>query len=165
MDSAKTIELRRLLPVLCRLPRPEELPDTMRPLARRNAVRLTHERFRPDAQGLVAVLQRALAEVDALRHAREHAAQQAQAEELRRRNEAAEAAREQAQREADERARQEKEHARLTAIAGLSANQIAKAEELANWDFIKSSANVQDFRDHLARFPGGVTERFAQATF
>jgi len=68
----------------------------------------------------------------------------------------------QAQREADELGRQEKEQARLTAIAGLSSEQIAKAEELANWDFIKASASAQEFRDHLARFPGGVTERFAR---
>src|SRR5262249_29010670 len=52
---------------------------------------------------------------------------------------------------------------RITAIAGLSADQIGKAEELANWDFIKASESAQEFRDHLARFPGGVTERFARA--
>src|SRR5262249_21533602 len=69
----------------------------------------------------------------------------------------------QAQREAEEQARREKEQARLAATAGLSADQIAKAEELANWDFIKGSQISQEFRDHLARFPGGVTERFARA--
>jgi hypothetical protein len=34
---------------------------------------------------------------------------------------------------------------------------------LANWDFIKASENSQDIRDHLARFPKGVTERMARA--
>jgi len=63
---------------------------------------------------------------------------------------------------AEEAARAEKERARLDAIAGLSPEQIAKAEELANWDFIKGSESAQAFRDHLARFPQGVTERMAR---
>src|SRR5262249_14061985 len=132
-------------------------------LARRNAVRLTHERFRADAQGLVKALQQALDEAEALRQAHAEAARKARAEEERKREEAAANARAQAQREAEERVRREKEQARLTAIAGLSADQIGKAEELANWDFIKASESAQEFRDHLARFPGGVTERFARA--
>ena len=67
-----------------------------------------------------------------------------------------------AQREADEQVRREKEQARLKAISGLSAEQIGKAE-VANWDFIKASESAQEFRDHLARFPHGVTERMARA--
>ena len=63
---------------------------------------------------------------------------------------------------AAEAARQEKEKARLDAIAGLSAEQISKAEELANWDFIKDSKEEPDYRDHLARFPQGVTLRMAR---
>src|SRR5436190_5056673 len=54
---------KRVIPVLisnAQMPRPEELPE--KPLARRNAVRLTHERFRADAQGLVKVLETALDE-------------------------------------------------------------------------------------------------------
>jgi formylglycine-generating enzyme required for sulfatase activity len=146
-----------------RMPRFEELPEAIRPLARRNAVRLTHERFGADAQGLIAALQRALEQVEAARKARAEMARQAQAEEERKREEAAANARVKAQREAEEQARRDKEQARLTAIAGLSADQIAKAEELANWEFIKASASAQDFRDHLARFPRGVAERFARA--
>jgi hypothetical protein len=148
---------KRVIPVLVgdtHMPRPEELPEAIRPLARRNAVRLSHERFRADAQGLIKALQRALEEVEALR--------QAHAEAERKRQEDAANARAQAQREAEEQARRDKEQARLTAIAGLSADQIGKAEELANWDFIKASESAQEFRDHLARFPGGVTERFAR---
>jgi formylglycine-generating enzyme required for sulfatase activity len=52
-----------VIPVLvgeARMPRPDELPEAIRPLARHNAVRLTHERFRADAQGLVKSLQQAL---------------------------------------------------------------------------------------------------------
>jgi hypothetical protein len=155
-----------VIPVLvqdARMPRPEELPEEIRPLAMCNAVRLTHERFKTDAQGLIKAVQAALEEVSAFRGAQEEAARKAQAEEDRRREEEAARLRAHAQREADERARAEKEQARLAAIAGLSPDQIAKAEELANWDFIKASESTQDLRDHLARFPGGVTERFARA--
>jgi hypothetical protein len=45
---------------------------------------------------------------------------------------------------------------------GLLPKDIARAEELANGEFIKASESGQDFRDHLARFPKGVTERMAQ---
>jgi TIR domain len=157
---------KRVIPVLVgdtRMPRPEELPEAIRPLARRNAVRLSHERFRADAQGLIKALQRALEEVEAFRQANAEVARRAQAEEERKREEAAANARAQAQREAEEQARRDKEQARLSAIAGLSSDQITKAEELANWDFIKASESAQEYRDHLARFPGGVTERFARA--
>jgi hypothetical protein len=50
---------KRVIPVLvgdASMPRPEELPEVLRPLSRRNAVRLTHERFRSDAQGLIKAL-------------------------------------------------------------------------------------------------------------
>jgi hypothetical protein len=46
-------------------------------------------------------------------------------------------------------------------MAGLSAEDVRKAEELASWDFIKGRNDVQELRDHLARFPGGTTERYA----
>src|SRR6516225_6207457 len=119
---------KRVIPVLvhdARMPHPEELPEAIRPLARRNAVRLTHERFRADVQGLIKALQQALEEVDAFRRTQAEAAPQAQAKEEHKREEAA-------QREAQEQARRDKEEARLAAIAGLSADQITKAEELAN---------------------------------
>jgi formylglycine-generating enzyme required for sulfatase activity len=63
---------KRVIPVLvgqAQMPRPEQLPETMKPLARRNAVRLTHERFRSDTQGLIAALQRALKSVEDARQA------------------------------------------------------------------------------------------------
>jgi hypothetical protein len=56
---------KRVIPVLvgeAAMPRPEELPEVLRPLARRNAVRLTHERFRSDTQGLIKAIQQALEE-------------------------------------------------------------------------------------------------------
>jgi TPR repeat protein len=61
-----------VIPVLvgeARMPRADHLPDSLKPLARRNAVRLTHERFRADTQGLIRALQEALAERQAQRHA------------------------------------------------------------------------------------------------
>jgi hypothetical protein len=51
---------KRVIPVLvhqARMPHPDELPEPIRPLATRNAVRLTHERFRSDVQGLIKALQ------------------------------------------------------------------------------------------------------------
>jgi TIR domain/Bacterial SH3 domain len=57
---------KRVIPVLvgdAPMPRPDELPEALRPLARRNAVRLTHERFRADMQGLIKALQLALGEI------------------------------------------------------------------------------------------------------
>src|SRR5262249_31441825 len=145
-----------------RRPRPDELPEQIRPLALCNAVRLTHERFRTDAQSLIKAVQAALEEASALRREQEEAARKAQAEEDRRREEDAARQRAQAQRDAEERARQENEQARLAAIGGLVPDQIVKAEELGNWDFIKAGDNAAELRDHLARFPGGITERFAR---
>jgi hypothetical protein len=153
-----------VIPVLVQdtqMPKPDELPKAIRSLARRNAVRLTHERFKADTQHLVTAIQQALEKASAIRRAQEEAVRKAAAEEEHRREEESRL-RAQAEREADEQLRQEKEQARLGAIAGLSPEHIAKAEELANWDFIKGSENSQDFRDHLARFPKGVTERMVR---
>jgi hypothetical protein len=61
---------KRVIPVLvhdARMPRADELPEALRPLATRNAVRLTHERFRTDVQGLIGALQRPRSEVAAAR--------------------------------------------------------------------------------------------------
>jgi Trypsin-like peptidase domain/TIR domain len=56
---------KRVVPVLLQkaeMPRAEALPEALRPLARRNAFGLTHERFKTDAQGLIKVLESALVE-------------------------------------------------------------------------------------------------------
>lgn len=63
---------KRVIPVLvgdASMPRPEELPEVLRPLSRRKAVRLTHERFRSDAQGLIKALQLGLGEIEVQRKA------------------------------------------------------------------------------------------------
>ncbi len=55
----------RIIPVLVNdttMPRADELPEGIELLARRNAVRLTHERFRADTDGLIETLNIALAE-------------------------------------------------------------------------------------------------------
>src|SRR5215475_8516460 len=51
----------RVIPILidgAPMPREEELPVPLQPLARRNAVQVSHVRFGADTQGLVEVLQR-----------------------------------------------------------------------------------------------------------
>ena len=75
---------KRVIPVLVNnadMPRADELPDSLKPLSRRNAVRLTHDRFKADAQGLVKVLETALEQLEAARTARTEAERQA-AEEI-----------------------------------------------------------------------------------
>jgi hypothetical protein len=130
---------KRVIPVLVQgteMPRAEALPEPLKALARRNAVGLTHERFRADAQGLIQALEDALAE----------------AQEARRQTET-ETAAAKARFAAEEAAKAEEttRAVRNAAIAGLSPEQIFKAEELANWDFIKASGRVPDSRPRLVR--------------
>lgn len=144
---------KRLIPVLvggADMPRSDGLPESIRALARRNAVGLRPERFKSDCQGLVNALKDGLASAEREREARTVTERRA-AEAERKALEAEEAARVAAN----------EERARRQAVAGLSAEEIRKAEELANWDFIKSRGNTQVLRDHLARFPGGVTALYA----
>jgi hypothetical protein len=142
---------KRVIPVLVQkaeMPRADALPASVKQLARRHAVGLTPERFKPDVQGLMKALEGALAEVEETRG--QDKTKDAAAEKLRAAEEAA-------------KAEETAQAVRNAAIAGLSPEQIAKAEELANWDFVKVSERVEDFRDHLARFAQGVSERWARA--
>jgi formylglycine-generating enzyme required for sulfatase activity len=146
---------KRVIPVLvggASMPRADSLPEAIRPLARRNAVGLRPERFKADCQGLVAALKESLAAAEQERAARTEAERRA-----------AEAARLEAEEQAAARAKAAEERGRMQAIAGLSAEDVRKAEELASWDFVKDRNDVQELRDHLARFPGGTTERYALA--
>jgi TIR domain len=55
---------KRVIPVLVNnaaIPQAHDLPEPLRPLAERNAVRLTHERFSADCQGLIEDIRAALA--------------------------------------------------------------------------------------------------------
>jgi tetratricopeptide (TPR) repeat protein len=126
---------KRVIPVLVgdtHMPRPEELPEAIRPLARRNAVRLSHERFRADAQGLIKALQRVLEEFDALRQADVEVARQAQAEKERKAKAAAEAeARAKAEQAEKERLAAVQAEERRKAKAAAEAEARAKKERLA----------------------------------
>ena len=146
----------RVIPVLvnnAEMPRSDQLPPAMKPFSTRNAVRLTHDRFKADSAGLIKAVEEAIKDEETKR-----------ADATRLKQEEAQRIAGIAQKKDEERERQEKEHVRLQAIAGLSPEQIEKAEELANWDFIKGSKRPQDFRDHLARFADGVTQNMARAT-
>jgi len=144
---------KRVIPVLvggASMPRSESVPESLRTLALRQAVGLRPERFKADCQGLVTALKESLAAAVQERAARTETERKA-AEAERQRREAEEAARLAA---AEERAQEQR-------AAGLSLEEIRKAEELANWDFIKERGQPQALRDHLARFPGGVTALYA----
>ena len=77
IEIASALRLgKRIIPVLVNgadMPAPEVLPELLKPLSRRHAVRLTNERFKADAQGLVNGLKTALAEAEAERAARTEA--------------------------------------------------------------------------------------------
>jgi tetratricopeptide (TPR) repeat protein len=152
--EAALSQSKTVIPVLvsgAEMPRKEDLPEALQPFARRNAVRLSHERFKADAAGITNALESALAEAEELRTAATAEAARLRAEKERQ---------EKAAREAKEQA--EKEAARReAAVSSLSAEQIAKAEELANWEFIKERNKPQELIDHLARFPKGVCVHMA----
>jgi hypothetical protein len=144
---------KRVIPVLvggASMPRSESVPESLRVLALRQAVGLRPERFKADCQGLITALKENLAAAEQERAARTEAERKA-----------AEAARRKVEEQAALRAQAAEARGRAQAAAGLSADEIRKAEELANWDFVKDRDDIQDLRDHLARFPGGTTERYA----
>jgi hypothetical protein len=148
---------KRVIPVLvggAQLPRAEDLPGALQPLTRRQAIRITPDRFKADAQGLVSQIKSALAEVERARAAATQAERAAVAEAERRRQ-AEEAAR------LAERKRQEAERVRQQSLAGLTPEEINRALELENWAFVKDKNDPAELRDHIARFAGGPTERFA----
>jgi len=58
----------RVIPVLvdgASMPRSGDLPDELQSLVRRNALLLSHDRFRPDSERLIGAVERALAETTA----------------------------------------------------------------------------------------------------
>jgi signal transduction histidine kinase len=153
--KAALSQAKRVIPVLvggAEMPRADTLQEAIQHLARRNAVGLRPERFKADCQGLITALQEQLAVIDRERAARSEA-ERAAAEVERLKREAEDAARIAA---AEERARLQK-------ATGLSAEEIQKAEELANWEYVSELGEPQAVRDHLARFPGSVTSAYALA--
>ena len=72
--AAALSQEKRVIPVLvgdARMPRSDELPEVLKPLVKRGAVRLTHERFRADTTGFVDALRRALEKKEMLRPTRD----------------------------------------------------------------------------------------------
>jgi hypothetical protein len=155
VEIASALRLgKRVIPVLVNLaemPRAGDLPPPLQPLVRRNAVAIRPTRFKADSQGLINALKEALPLAEAERAAKSQAER-----------EAAEAERKRREAEEEARAVQVEAAARQRALAGLTPEEIRKAEELANWDFIKERARPEEFRDHLARFAGGTTNRYAR---
>ena len=155
IEIASALQLgKRVIPVLvneAEIPHVGRLAIIPEAARARNAVAIWPTRFKADSQGLINALKDALAAAELERAAKTEAERKA-AEEERRRREAEEEA----------RAAQVEAAAKARAQAGLTPDEIRKAEELANWDFIKDSANPNEFRDHLARFGGGTTDRYGR---
>jgi TIR domain len=71
---------KRVIPVLvndAKMPKLTDLPESLRPFARCNAVKLSHERFRADVAGLIEALESVLTEADAARRVEEEQARRA----------------------------------------------------------------------------------------
>jgi hypothetical protein len=116
---------KRVIPVLIGdtpMPHPEQLPEALRPLARRNAVRLTHERFRADTQGLVKALEHALAEIEESRREQAKAEAERRADEQRRLQQA------EAARRAEEEALQRKAEQEAQERAATERRRLQEAE-------------------------------------
>lgn len=148
---------KRVIPVLvhdARMPRPDELPEALRPLARRNAVRLTHERFRADVQGLVKALERSLEEVAAVHRSQAEAEAARRAEDERQLREA------EAERRAEEEERRNKaeQEARERAAEERRRQQSAtkqRAEEERAFTVAKRANTVAAIDAFLTAYPAG----------
>lgn len=126
---------KRVIPVLvgeAQMPRPEELPEVLRPIARRNAVRLTHERFRADTQGLVKALEQALQEIELL-HRSEAEEEERQRQEVEAQRRAADEERRiKSEEEARERAAQERHRQKAVAEQRAEEERAFTAAKRAN---------------------------------
>jgi Periplasmic binding protein/TIR domain len=77
---------KRVIPILvgnATMPNSDDLPDALKPLARRNAVRLTHDRFKSDTEGLIKSLHRVLESAEQQRQLQDTQARQADDERIR----------------------------------------------------------------------------------
>jgi hypothetical protein len=135
---------KRVIPVLvgqAEMPRSDQLPDTLKPLVRRNAVRLTHEHFGSDTQILITALQRALKSVEDARSAQvqEAAARQRAEEEAERAEREARAA----QRAEAERLKAEKGRAETEKRSVAEAKRLAKNRPASEAEALHISAPIQ----------------------
>lgn len=144
----------RVIPVLvqgAQMPRPQDLPEALRPLSRRHAFDLSDQRWRQDVDQLVGTLERRLArqrearqraaeeaaerqrrEVEARRQAESEAKAQRQAEERERlRQAAAEAERQKLQAGETEQVRQEAEERERRTANEQANSAVMKIEEPA----------------------------------
>ena len=175
-----------VIPVLingARMPKPQELPETMQDFAFRQSTEIDMRRdFHTHMDRLIRVMDQLLAKANtsaAVVNAKSVKAGSGDSEEssLEKLGETqadaadAIAKKDEATSDAESDAKTEplltskkdqvQSSNELKAIARLSPEQIAKAEELVNWAFITERADPQEFRDHLARFPHGVCSRMA----
>jgi formylglycine-generating enzyme required for sulfatase activity len=162
IESALAQE-KRVIPVLvgqASMPHADELPDSLKPLARRNAVRLTHERFRADTESLIGALQRALKGAEEAR-AKQQVEREHQQQVERERQEQAERERQaQAERERQEqieRERQEQAERERQAQAGRERLAQIERERLAQ---VERDRAAQAERDRAAQ---AERDRVAQA--
>jgi formylglycine-generating enzyme required for sulfatase activity len=136
--AAALTQGKRVIPVLsddAAMPQADNLPDEIKPLARRNAIRLTHERFRDDAERLVHALEKSLADAEAARQAEEGARK---AEEERQRAAA------EAKRRAEDEERRRLEEARRQS----EAEATKKAEEERQRAAAEAKRQAQDQERH-----------------
>lgn len=114
------------------LPRAEALPEFIRGLVRRGGVSLRPDEFQADCDSLIRALRKALGAGQGERPRPQAARQEA-------------------------RPVQTAQGTWEPAQAARTPEDIRKAEELANWDFIKDSPDPEEFRNHLARYGNGPT--------
>jgi TIR domain len=166
---------KRVIPVLvgqAQMPRSDDLPDGLRPLARRNAVRLSHERFRSDVQGLIKALQEGLEEIETRREAEAEATRRAEAEAEQKQREAEaarqaaeEESRRRAEAEALERAAAERERqqaeARQHAQAQRAFNRATRAGTILALDGYLTAHGTSAFSEEAQTLRAGLLAREA----
>ena len=142
---------KRVVPVLVNgaaMPLAEELPDNLKTMSHKHAFRISADRASAESRGLINSLKNMLAEAE---RERADAVRKARAESERR-------AKEEAAKKRAERLRMEQE---AKAGPSLSRGVVMAMRAIQNWDHIKSRRNVDEYRDHIARFPDDETTRYA----
>ena len=160
---------KHVVPVLvdgAAMPRADQLPDELKPLARRNAARLSHESFKADCDRLARTLAETTDAIEAKRQGerrRREKAEERQAEEERRRRTKAE----EESAAAAERLRLERETEELRAIPHArerldlekqmaTASEMVEREKARAVEVAAGSARVRDFVESLTRAPAST---------
>jgi hypothetical protein len=128
--AAALAQGKRVVPVLsddAAMPRAEELPDEIKPLVRRQAIRLTHDRFKDDVERLIRGLEKALTDVEMARQAEEAKRQQSERERQRTEEEA----RRRAEAETVRKAEEERQRAAAEIARRARDQERQRAEEEA----------------------------------